>query len=129
MNRLDALRMHVSPTYVRDRALHDLGYGSCAMLAWEDGKVVGQLRFYPLKIMRLLKSAAGEADAFWSALPDDSVPGTLEVRCVMTTRPFKASAQSKSLSIGEPGNTPDLVTEASGSKRFRTAEEAGGRRG
>lgn len=25
-------------------------YGSCAMLAWEEGKVVGQLRFYPMKV-------------------------------------------------------------------------------
>ncbi|HDY64643.1 MAG TPA: hypothetical protein ENH84_00215 [Phycisphaerae bacterium] len=34
-------------------------YGSCAILAWEDGLVVGFLRFYPLAIAQLL----GRADA------------------------------------------------------------------
>ena len=70
-------------------------YGTCAMLAWEDGKVVWQLRFYPLRVGQLVAEAAldkqpptGGAMAF---RPDS---GTLWVQCVMTCRPYETSEEA-----------------------------------
>ena len=42
-------------------------YGSCAMLAWREGKIVGQLRFYPRHIMSLLEKAGVYAPIPWTS--------------------------------------------------------------
>ena len=66
-------------------------YGSCAILAWEDGKVVGFLRFYPLSIAHLVVEAGGEQKhpvmTYLKVL--DSDPDALWAQCVMTARPFE----------------------------------------
>ena len=73
-------------------------YGTCAILAWEDGKVVGQLRFYPLQIAQLLAREGGSRQPApsASALADEPDPGTLWVQCVMTSRPFTDPTESAS---------------------------------
>ncbi|MBN2583274.1 MAG: GNAT family N-acetyltransferase [Planctomycetes bacterium] len=104
-------------------------YGTCAMLAWEDGRVVGQLRFYPLTIGHLLaksrpKDLPGAPERF------EADPTVLYVQCVMTSRPYFAGRGSGSLGLyPAQGGAPDLVAEADGTKRYRTAEESGARRG
>jgi hypothetical protein len=64
-------------------------YGTCAMLAWEGGKVVGQLRFYPLSISQLLaKAAPDKQPCVAAALEFEADPGALGVQCVMASRPY-----------------------------------------
>lgn len=64
-------------------------YGTCAMLAWEHGKVAGFLRVYPLEITRLLFEADPEKQRrsrhVMNFEPD---PSALWVQCVMTSRPY-----------------------------------------
>jgi GNAT superfamily N-acetyltransferase len=65
-------------------------YGTCAILAWTERRVVGQLRFYPLDIAQLLASAdpmKQSAPAF-SAFRFQPDACTLWVQCVMTTKPY-----------------------------------------
>lgn len=70
-------------------------YGTCAMLAWEERKVVGLLRFYPLTVAHLLAQASPDRLQLVAAgaskfEPD---PDTLWVQCVMTCRPYVSSTE------------------------------------
>ena len=72
-------------------------YGTCALLAWQQQKVVGHIRFYPMKVARLL--AAGETDVSpilncTLACGPDQDEGTLWVLCVMTCAPYTDSAEA-----------------------------------
>ena len=72
-------------------------YGTCAILAWEEGKVVGHLRFYPLSIAQLLAQAPADnqpapADNALRFTPD---PKALWCQCVMTCSPFETAEQAK----------------------------------
>ena len=90
-------------------------YGTCAILAWEEGKVVGQLRFYPLTIAQLLVQADSEKQRLVrgvGAMVFEADPGTLWVQCVMTSVPF----------VGRE----DAVD---GELRFPSMERAGARKG
>lgn len=89
-------------------------YGTCAMLAWEDGRIIGHLRFYPLSIAQLLARVGGEKQPVpsYSALLFEPDPGTLWVLCVMTALP----------NIGTVEATVD-------GRDFPTARQAGARKG
>jgi len=63
-------------------------YGTCAMLAWENGEVVGQLRFYPLTIVQLLARMALDKQEVAGSKAFEPDPETLWIRCVMTSRPY-----------------------------------------
>ena len=78
-------------------------HGSCAMLAWEGGRIVGFLRFYPLCIAHLVTEAGGKRKhpVMASSKVLDSDPEALWVQCVMTSRPFE---------------TPDEVVKAGARK-------------
>ena len=75
-----------------------LRHGSCAMLAWEDGKIVGHLRFYPLTVAQLLVHASPEnqglliEDGATAFEPD---PETLWVQCGMTCKPYEKPEEAK----------------------------------
>ena len=60
-------------------------YDSCAMLAWEEGKIVGQLRFYPRHIMNLLEKAGVHGPIPWQSEEPEK---TLHIHCVMTSMPY-----------------------------------------
>jgi len=65
-------------------------YGTCAILAWNEHQVIGQLRFYPLDIAQLLARSdpvKQMAPAF-SAFRFQPDAHTLWVQCVMTTKPY-----------------------------------------
>ena len=69
-------------------------YGTCAMLAWQDKKIVGQLRFYPREIARLVAVSQTDScpnlDCRMACEPqEDQI--TLWVQCVMTCRPYVGS--------------------------------------
>ena len=69
-------------------------YGTCAMLAWQDGKVVGQLRFYPIEMAQLVYRADPEKQSLMGeagAMAFEAESGTLWVQCVMTTRPYETA--------------------------------------
>ena len=71
-------------------------YGTCALLAWEKGMVVGHLRFYPLSVAQLLTKAAPDTQP---APADNALrfardPEALWVQCVMTCAPFEDCAQA-----------------------------------
>lgn len=71
-------------------------YGTCAILAWEEGKVVGHLRFYPLDIAQLLVKADANKQHWVSeggAMLFESGQGTLWIQCVMTSRPYVGSEE------------------------------------
>ncbi len=107
-------------------------YGSCAMLAWEGGKVVGHLRFYPLEITHLLEKVSPPPEEYSFFCSSRNFPverGVLWVQCIETTRPYFAKEGSASLTVVTPQKGPDVVKEASGARHFRTAEEAGARKG
>ena len=72
-------------------------YGSCAILAWEDGKIIGQLRFYPLQIAQLLAQACPEKQPppACSAMLFDSDAKTLWTQCIMASRPYETSEAAK----------------------------------
>ena len=72
-------------------------HGSCAMLAWKDGKVVGHLRFYPLSVAHLLLSAAPEKQhpLAESAMLFEPDSGALWVQCMMTCAPYEDADQAK----------------------------------
>ena len=91
-------------------------HGTCAMLAWEDGKVVGHLRFYPLTIAQLLFEADPKkhrllADAGVTVFEPD--PETLWVLCVMTSRPYVGPQE------GEMGGKAFPSSKAAGARRGR----------
>ena len=89
-------------------------YGTCAILAWEDGTVVGHLRFYPLSIAQLLARAGEKKQPVpsYSALLFEPDPEALWVLCVMTALPNTGAAQA-----------------TLGSRHFPTATQAGARKG
>ena len=90
-------------------------YGTCAILAWEEGKIVGQLRFYPLTIAQLLARADPQRQRSvrnMGAEVFEADPGTLWVQCVMTSVPFLGREE---VVVGE--------------HRFPSMEKAGARRG
>ena len=106
-------------------------YGTCAILAWEEQKVVGHLRFFPMKVARMLwqPDPSPILDCTMACDPEDD-EGTLWVQCVMTTRPYVASSSSPAsttVPVGPHG--PVVVTTSSGKRHFRTSEEAGARKG
>ena len=89
-------------------------YGTCAMLAWEEGQVVGQLRFYPLAVAQLVGRAAPDkqppaAVGAGGFEPDSEA---LWVQCVMTSRPYI-------------GPDPDTTT----GRDWPAMKEAGARKG
>lgn len=74
-------------------------YGTCAILAWDQHKVVGLIRFYPMRVARLI--AATHTHGFSPVLdctaacePQDD-EGTLWVQCVMTCFPYVDSDGAK----------------------------------
>ena len=84
------------------------------MLAWQDGQVVGFLRFYPLDVLRLLFEAVPEKPhRDLSAMNFEGDPGTLMVQCVMTSRPYGG---------------PEAIINRKGN-RVPGMKEAGARRG
>jgi len=90
-------------------------YGTCAMLAWEGGKVVGHLRFYPLVIAQLLVRADPEKQHLvrWAgAMSFGADPVTLWVQCVMTCVPFVGSEET-----------------VRGGRHFPSMDKAGARKG
>ena len=72
-------------------------HDSCAMLAWEDGKVVGFLRFYPLSIAHLVANAGGEQKHPTTAasLVLEPDPKALWVQCVMVCKPYETEEEAK----------------------------------
>jgi hypothetical protein len=89
-------------------------HGTCAFLAWEEGLVVGHLRFYPLSIAQLLARAGGEKQPAprYSATLYEADPKALWVLCVMTARP----------NVGAMAATVD-------GRSFPGAKQAGARKG
>lgn len=91
-------------------------YGTCALLAWDEDKVTGFIRFYPLDVARMMGAAVPEKKhlavvfAGPHRFPPD--PEALWVQCVMTCRPY----------IGEKPAT-------AGPHHFPGSSEAGARRG
>ena len=73
-------------------------YGTCAMLAWDQTKVVGQLRFYPMKIARLIAVSQSHSgpilDCTVACSPEED-EGTLWVQCVMTCGAYVDSQSAK----------------------------------
>ena len=107
-------------------------HGTCAMLAWEDGLVVGQLRFYPLSIAQLLAKADAEKQHFlvdFGVMNFDPDPKILWVLCVMTCQPYVTSASQPILPPTPPIEGGPAVSSESGQPHYRTSEEAGARKG
>jgi predicted N-acetyltransferase YhbS len=72
-------------------------YGTCALLAWQEQKVVGHIRFYPMKVARLLASAEPDPCPSLDCKPacePDQDEGTLWVLCVMTCAPYANAAEA-----------------------------------
>jgi GNAT superfamily N-acetyltransferase len=97
-------------------------YGTCALLAWQEKRVVGFLRFYPMRIARLVQAAQPPDDDPEEILdcrlacePEED-EGTLWLQCVMASRPYT-------------GTGKEVPPTGGGDRIFRTAEEAGGRKG
>lgn len=106
-------------------------YGTCAILAWEEQKVVGHLRFLPMKVARMVwdPDPSPILDCTMACKPEED-EGTLWVQCVMTCQPYvAASSNSASATVPAGNHGPVVVTTASGKQHFRTAEEAGARKG
>lgn len=82
-------------------------HGTCQMLAWEDGRVVGMLPFFPVTVLQALKASWFVPGAFGIERPEE-MAGGLMVRCVMSSRPyFGSSASSSRAFIGSnPNSTP-----------------------
>ena len=67
-------------------------YGTCAILAWEARKVVGHIRFYPIKIARLWAGTETDPSPVLhcaAACEPEQDEGALWVQCVMTSRRFE----------------------------------------
>lgn len=109
-------------------------YGTCAILAWDEGEVVGHLQFYPMTLARLIESSwGGNRDPSpildcRFACESEEDEGTLWVQCVMTARPYVASASCAALPASTAATGPTVVVSESG-RRHRTREEAGARKG
>jgi GNAT superfamily N-acetyltransferase len=91
-------------------------YGSCAILAWEETSIVGQLFFYPMSIALVLEKT-GHLSPFqfmWLLAASESAldDTTLWILCVMSSRPYISSQ-------------PDTIT----GRHWPTQQEAGARRG
>jgi len=70
-------------------------FGTCALLAWEEQKVVGLVRFYPMEVARLI--AKSHTQGFSPVLncnlacePEED-EGRLWAQCVMTCAPYSDS--------------------------------------
>jgi GNAT superfamily N-acetyltransferase len=90
-------------------------YGTCAMLAWENEKVVGFLRFYPLSIAQLLVRADSRKQHLvqeTGAMAFEADPEALFVQCVMTARPFWGSERMED----GKGHTAPSMAEAGARK-------------
>lgn len=73
-------------------------YGTCALLAWDDKKIVGQIRFYPMEIARLVSVSQGDPSPVLdctSACGPAEDDGTLWIQCVMTSQPYRDSQQAE----------------------------------
>ncbi len=107
-------------------------HDSCAMLAWEDGKVVGFLRFYPLTIAQLQAGADREKQPIPGSHALDLAPNpaTLWVQCVMVSQPYLVSSSNPTMAQLTPkGEGPDVIRDPSGQLRYRTREDVGARKG
>ena len=75
-------------------------YGTCALLAWEGQNIVGQIRFYPMTIARLIMDSQTDPspllDCAAACDPQDD-EGTLWVQCVMTSAPYRDGNDAKKL--------------------------------
>jgi GNAT superfamily N-acetyltransferase len=72
-------------------------YGTCALLAWREARVVGQLRFYPIEVARLVYTADPQKQALIGGagvMAFDPDPATLWVQCVMTSKPYVNAASA-----------------------------------
>ena len=73
-------------------------YGTCALLAWEGQIVVGQIRFYPMRVARRVlasqtdPSPVLDCTAACTPLQDE---GALWVQCVMTCAPYENAKEAK----------------------------------
>ena len=95
-------------------------YGTCALLAWEEQKVVGFIRFYPMEVARPVgerERGQGEPilDPTLACEPAED-GGALSVHCLMTCPPY----------TGVIENPPPEVKE---DPNFRSAQDVGGRKG
>lgn len=75
-----------------------LRYGACALLAWDGRLVVGQIRFYPMAIARLIAESQTDPspllDCTAACEPGDD-EDTLWVQCVMTSAPYINARDAK----------------------------------
>ena len=73
-------------------------YATCAILAWDGQKVVGQIRFYPMNIARLIAVSQTDLspvlDCTAACEPEED-EGTLWVQCVMTCKPYRDAERAK----------------------------------
>lgn len=72
-------------------------YSTCAILAWEEQKVVGFLRFYPLNMAQLVAENGGEQKhpIAAAAMRFDPDSAALWVQCVMTCTPYEELERAK----------------------------------
>jgi hypothetical protein len=73
-------------------------YGTCALLAWDEQIIVGQIRFYPMAIARLIAESQTDPSPLLdctAACRRDKDEGTLWVQCVMTSVPYENSDNAK----------------------------------
>ena len=82
-------------------------YSSCAIVATDGDEIVGMLRFYPKVLMAMEKAGKMCLQQFHPAGPaedmvDEELPSldeitdkTLEVHCVMTSRPYASEEEMK----------------------------------
>lgn len=71
-------------------------YGTCAILAWDEEKVVGQIRFYPMEIARIITAGSSEpakhCTNLWEPERDRD---TVWVQCIMTCAPYQTPEEAK----------------------------------
>lgn len=95
-------------------------YGTCALLAWEEQKVVGFIRFYPMEVARPVgERARGQVEPILDptlACGPAQDDAALWVHCVMTCPPYTGLVE----------NPPP---EVKADPNFRSAHDVGGRKG
>lgn len=79
-------------------------YGTCAMLAQQGKKIVGHLRFYPMRVARWFVPVQTDPspvlDCTAACQPEDD-EGTLWVQCVMTSKPYENTEQARQHGAGK----------------------------
>lgn len=88
-------------------------FGTCQMLAWEAGHIIGILPFFPVSILQLIRPAWFNAESF--DLPPEDLARSLMVRCLMTSRPYFGSADSSSRQF--IGSNPSDTPQQAGARR------------